>query len=532
MSKDFDHVWTSDFETDPFKVGRIPKPFSVGLYKGDGDYSDCWADDITVIDWIVNRFHTAPDNTVVYFHNGGKFDFHFFKDHIRGNMKIIGGRIAECKVGNVTLRDSFSLLPVGLGGMEKTEIDYDKMEADVREQHKEEILSYQKDDCVFLHNHVTEFINMFGTHLTMAGAAIKQLKKFHDVEKITSEGTDKQFRKFYYGGRVQCIQRGILEGDFKVYDVNSMYPSVMKDQLHPISSNYTHYFGKHARAIVERCDFAHIRASNDGALPRVVNPDTAKAKLSFEETEGEFFATGHEIRAGLKTGRLKIHDALEAYKAESHGTFDEFIDYYYTMRLRAKANGDDMRTLFYKLVMNSAYGKFAQNPDDFKDWCIVDDEYMEPPWLPELEFDNGWIIYSRPTSKPLSIFRYNIMTAASITGAARALLLEGLHNAVNPVYCDTDSIICESLNGDLDEKRLGAWKLEASGDSIAIAGKKLYAVKDKGELVKHACKGVRITPSQIYEVASGGEVTYENQAPTFSITKETRFIKRTVRATA
>lgn len=532
MAKDFKHVWTFDFETDPFKLDRIPEPFCVGLYKGDGEYSCQWGDAQTCIDWIVSEFERAPESTVAYAHNGGKFDVHFFKEHIRGNMKIISARIAECKVGATTIRDSFSLLPVPLSGMQKTEIEYWKMEKEYREKYKREILDYLRDDCIFLHDHVSEFIRMFGTHLTMAGAAIKQLKTFHDVDKITSEGTDKQFRKYYYGGRVQCLKRGVLEGDFKVYDVNSMYPSVMKDFLHPVSSNYIHYIGRSARTIVERCDFAKIRAKNNGALPRIVDEGTAKARLSFEEPNGVFYATGHEIRAGLETGRLDIQDVLEAYKAESHGTFADFIDYFYTMRLKAKANGDAMRTLFYKLVMNSAYGKFAQNPDGFKDWCIVDDEALEMPWLPEHEFDNGWIIYSRPTTKPHSIFRYNIMTAASITGAARAMLMRGLHSSVNPVYCDTDSIICERLEGDLDEKRLGAWKLEAEGDSIAIAGKKLYAVMNKGELVKHACKGVRITPNDIFKVAEGQEVTYENQAPTFSLTKETRFIKRRVRATA
>lgn len=530
MAQEFEHVWTFDFETDPFKYNRVPKPFCVGNYTGN-KYGSCWGDAQTCIDWIINEFENAPDNTVAYAHNGGKFDVHFFKEHIKGDMKIIGARIAECKVGNVTIRDSFSLLPVPLGGMEKTEIEYDKMEADVRDQHKEEILSYLKDDCVFLHNHLTEFIKLFGTHLTMAGAAITELKKFHDVDKIKSESLDKQFRKFYYGGRVQCLKRGVLTGNFKVYDVNSMYPSVMKDYQHPVSSEFINYVGKSARAIVERCDFARIRARNYGALPKVINEGTAKAKLSFEESEGEFYATGHEIRAGLKTGRLEILDVMQAYKAQRHGTFAEFIDYFYGMRMDAKAKGDKMLTLFFKLIMNSAYGKFAQNPDGFKDWRIVDDEHLPFPWLPEHEFDNGWIIYARPTTKPLSIFRYNVMTAASITGAARAMLMEGLHNSINPVYCDTDSIICEGLDGDLDESRLGAWKLEAQGDSIAIAGKKLYAVKNGTELVKHACKGVRITPSQIYDVANGQEVLYKNQAPTFSLMKDTKFITRRVRAT-
>jgi hypothetical protein len=55
-----------------------------------------------------------------------------------------------------------------------------------------------------------------------------------------------------------------------------------------------------------------------------------------------------------------------------------------------------------------------------------------------------------------------------------------------PIYCDTDSIICEAFGGNLHDTELGGWKIEAEGDYAAIAGKKLYAVFDNGKGAKES----------------------------------------------
>lgn len=156
-------------------------------------------------------------------------------------------------------------------------------------------------------------------------------------------------------------------------------------------------------------------------------------------------------------------------------------------------------------------------------------------WRQEWEFPNSdppLFIWSKLSDRPKAFSLFNVMTAASITGAARAQLLRGLHKAKRPVYCDTDSIIAEGLDCDKDATRLGAWKTEAEGSRVGIAGKKLYALFDaSGEPVKYASKGVKIEPEQIMEVASGGEVIYRNAAPTFSINSEPKFIERKIRRT-
>lgn len=522
-------VYTFDFETDPFLYGRIPEVFCGGLYGPDDFYSYNWSSDPQdVILWLIDQLERLPKGAIVFAHNGGKFDFHFLKEHFDlGDLKIINARIAKLMVAGVELRDSFLMIPVPLSAHNKDEIEYWKMEREVREQYKDEILSYLRADCVYLHELVTGFIEEFGLSLTMASAAMREMSKFYDVDKIPSEQVDEQFRRFYFGGRVQCFEKGLLHGNFKVYDVNSMYPSVMRNYQHPISANIITYQARHFEQGLQHCDFAVVEGRNKGALPwRQEN-----GALTFEREYGTFFTTGHELRAALELGLFEIKSIHEMYKSEASTSFDEFIDHFYNLRQQAKARGDRLKDLFYKLVMNGSYGKYAQNPENFKDWCIVDDEILGDGWLPEVEFDNGLIIYSRPTQKPLYLFRYNVLTAASITGAARAELLRGIASAERPVYCDTDSVICESLDRTLDDKELGAWALEATGQKLAIAGKKMYCLLNDGKPVKTASKGVRLEPSDIVDVASGQEFLYQNMAPTFSLTKDTRFIERRVRIT-
>ena len=133
-------------------------------------------------------------------------------------------------------------------------------------------------------------------------------------------------------------------------------------------------------------------------------------------------------------------------------------------------------------------------------------------------------------SKPAEEAKYNnVATGASITGAARAVLLRGLSQSVDPIYCDTDSIICQEFTGAVDGAALGSWKLEKTGNSIAIAGRKLYALFDGDECVKAASKGVRIAPDEIVKVAMGETVVYERDAPTYRLNGNVDWITRKVR---
>ena len=113
-------------------------------------------------------------------------------------------------------------------------------------------------------------------------------------------------------------------------------------------------------------------------------------------------------------------------------------------------------------------------------------------------------------------------------------MLRGLNATGRPLYCDTDSIICDgSASLRMGDTELGAWKFEGAGTEVAIAGKKMYAVFDeKGECVKKAHKGAKLTGEQIRKIALGECITVENPGPVLKFDGTFAFTKRRIRRTA
>jgi hypothetical protein len=374
---------------------------------------------------------------------------------------------------------------------------------------------------------ISRFIDEFGQRLTIGGAAMEQLQMHHEFEIANKEFDDK-FRPFYSGGRNQCFKTGIVHGDIKLIDINSSYPASMLNDLHPIGLNYIE-----SKRITKNTDFATIEAINYGALSMRV-----KNGIDFTTREGIFNATGHEIRAGLETGTLKIKRVLNAYEFIRRSNFADFINHFYNLRIEASIADDALLIIFYKLILNSAYGKFCTDCDDFKDWFISpSDEIMPWPWVNEITHAE-YILWSKPS---LQKKYYNVATGSSITGASRARLLRGLALADNPIYCDTDSIFYTgNFRGEIDKNKLGAWKPEAEGQALAIAGKKMYALLDhngvviktnKGKEIK-ASKGVRLTAEEIVRAAKGDVIRYENPVPLFKLDGGQQFGFRTIQITS
>jgi DNA polymerase elongation subunit (family B) len=558
---------TFDTETDPFARRRVVKPFTCGFYIADtGAYYDFWGSDC--IDQFFKFLDTEMkgEELVIYAHNGGNFDFHFMTEHFDAGTKpfIIDGRLVQLYMHGFEFRDSYSAVPVALEEYKKTKTDYATFERDVREEHKEEIRRYQRDDCVFLAELIQSWLERFGDRFTMASVALPWLEHYHGFEKLNQDN-DKLFRQYYYGGRVSCLENGVLEDDWKLYDVTSMYPHVMSAYKHPVSK-----IPIRTEGIEHDTCFAWVNASSKGVLP--VRTD---AGIDFPDTTGDFFACIHEIRAGQETGHLVIHAVHAAYSFRERVSFTEFVDEFFNKRLEAKRlyklTGEDrwkIEDIFMKLVLNSAYGKFAQDPRRYDNYLF---DPLEPP-IPRLcqvctgqdvgtctDCAEGWtsptgwreyakngkrIIYARPRALHSRSLRFfNVATAASITSAARAELWRAIASADRPIYCDTDSLICRDLrSSNIHPSKLGAWKLEGTGRVAAIAGKKLYALfddegdpvlKDNGRPVM-ASKGARLSPGEIRYLAEdpGNEIQYEQEAPKFKLTGDAQFTHRTIRMTA
>lgn len=523
-------ILTLDFETDPFLFGRIPEPFACGIASSD-ETVIFWGDSDRIKTHARKWLESQPPS-IIYAHNGGKFDFFFLLDWMTGPMRVVNGRIIEASIfGGHVLRDSYAILPIPLSAHDKGTIDYALFERDTREFHKDEIIEYLARDCESLLELVTAFVERFGPRLTIGGTAMRELRKLHPQE-FGDAKHDAIFRPWYYGGRVECFDRGILKGNWHVYDVNSLYPAVMRDFRHPRGIRYFRPIPLRIGAdgnlagIPNTVYFARVQCYSDGALPM-----RDSSGLHFPRRRGEFFATCHELREGLRLGIIRDVKPIEILACCDSQDFGDYVNARMEEKLAAEISGDKTGRLFAKLLANSAYGKFGTNCDKHKTWEIIRMKDFDPS-THNLYSDSGELGFI--TSPPKRLNYYDVAIAASITGAARAVLMRAIHTASRVVYCDTDSIICEGPGNciELDPMKIGAWKTEANGDMVAIGGKKLYALSQNGAPVKMASKGANLSYTDIVTAASGGTVTDTRAAPSFSVaTPSGRFISRSIKAT-
>ena len=526
-------IITIDAETDPFEYGADIQPFCWGIYDGS-EYMQFWGEAEEIALDLIDYIYETYDDAIIYAHNGGKFDFFYLLEYFADKIHLINGRIAKAYLKNnekIEFRDSLLILPVALGAMDKNEVDYMTFKKESREKHKLEILDYLRSDCIFLHKWVFDFVERFGAGLTIAGTALKQVEKTGYPIKHTYKEYDEVFRPFYFGGRVQCFETGAfkypqtLGHQYKraqFVDINSAYPDAMQAN-HPSTDSY---------ATLKRLPkggvyFARIKAVAKGCLPFRCS-ETNKLFFPDDDIEREYFATCWEINAGLETNTLEIKSVIISYLFFDTENFKTYIDKYYKEKADAKERGDSTTELFSKFLLNSAYGKFGQNGEEFEEYTIGNDDTDLNEWKPYATTENGIELFSKPN--PSDKF-YNVATAASITGHVRAKMWRAICQSERPLYCDTDSILCEKFHGTLG-KKLGEWDLEAQVTEAYIAQRKMYAVKGiiKGkDKWKTASKGVRLTAQQIKEgVLSGENVEFKRESPSMSLKNGMRYISREV----
>ena len=610
-------VATFDIETDPFKAGRKPEPFSFGFYKGgqtiegftyntsEADleffenwetlskeekranvnkyrsakrrqqktrvkndnnipetYIDFWDNDPEIVKAeFINLLESLDEPHLIFAHNGGKFDYMYFHAWIRGKVFVINGRLVEWeyitqKGVKHILRDSYAILPVALGtGGDKLDIDYRKMEKAHRNKHKEEILKYLKQDCVALYDLCLAFKHKYDKwFLTLASASYSRIKAKYQIENTYLE-FDETYRKFYFGGRCQAFNAGEIKGDIEIYDVNSMYPFAMSEYNHPMSKNC--YIDT---IISDETFFVVWVGKNFGAVPSRLKT----GEINFDIESGVFYTSIHEFLVCKKYGLIEVDEIIETHNWVKYGTFKDHIDE--CKEAKETAEKGSKQYILAKLDMNSGYGKFAQDPRKYKNYEFVDpDEDVTDINCDTIEGDNFKLLCSPVEGEK----RFNnVAIAASITGASRAMMLEGLIEftkaGAKVFYCDTDSIICDKPkvkvnNLKFHKSELGAWDKEKIGDTVYIGGKKIYALFENNNCVKIASKGVRVIPRDIYNflpefpdendvkiakqdmmniggeeiktVSMGGEFLFKNDAPSLKLDGNHNFVERNMKST-
>jgi len=300
----------------------------------------------------------------------------------------------------------------------------------------------------------------------------------HDTEPLLA-----MERESYHGGRTECFRLGRYDRRFHVLDVNSLYPSVMRDFDYPTKIAFR-------RKVARGFDW-RTYASLYATLARVVidtdepaYPALRDGKLIFPT--GRFDATlcGPELIYAADHGHLA--EITEVAYYERGPIFRSFVDDIYARRLAAKAAGDETTSHFYKIMMNSLYGKFGQRGQVWEDESESDD--LSARCWKEVDAQTGVCVQYRQLGglvqhlerEPESRESCPII-ASYVTSYARMKLwaLIQLAGRANVYYCDTDSLLVTDagmrrLKPAIDPHRLGALKYEGWVPHVEIMGAKDY----------------------------------------------------------
>jgi hypothetical protein len=479
-----------------------------GTYNGT-DYKEftTWGD-------FFNIIKTNPDKTVFYAHNAAKYDnryllYEAFKRSykVKNILYIQGGFVFKIKINNKTydFRDSIFLTPGKLKDLCKDfKISQSKKEFDINEWAKNgypitpEVKEYLKYDCISLYELLEKFYSEFNVNdvkLTIASTAfnilLKDEKKRKALANYISKEDEIEIRKAYKGGRCEVYKRK-GENLFK-YDVNSMYPFVMRNFLYPAGDMFRAINKREIDICINKFKNIGIVKANIKApynhIPYLVKKDETLNKLIAPIGTWADYITTFEYLEALKRG-YEI-DIIEAYlykKKENH--FKSYVDNYYNI----KKTSTGAKKQIAKLMLNSVYGKFAQKR--------TNDKIVTLPYIIEkgLRISNFVPLGSKMYTKEETYYydrRINPIQSIFVTAYARHILYEGIENIINQggevYYADTDAIITDIKldNNKVSDTELGKWALETQIEKYIGIDAKLYICDDK---VK--AKGIPSTEQQ------------------------------------
>lgn len=405
------------------------------------------------------------------------------------------------KNGNkIKLHDSAKVIPLRIDQMpkafgieiEKLEIDYNKKRPvgyQLTAQEKE----YLRHDVTIAARSLRYFIGQGLYGMTIGSIALKSFKKTGNIEKNWQNlfpmdlELDSEIRQAYKGAftYVKDTETGKEQKEGLVFDVNSLYPSVMYYEQMPYGAPIK-FYGKYKPDKCYPYYFQILTCSFElkkGMLPTI----QLKNNLAFIPTEYVKSSKGELITMCMTCTDLELFfEHYNVYDLEYHAgykfkatdkLFKEFIDHWISIKNESTINGNaGMRTIA-KLMLNNLYGKFASRPTGFS----------KIPY-----FENGEVKYRLSEEEERTMMYVPI--GAAITAYARAKTIRSAQaNYDRFIYADTDSLHLKGTempdNIEIDNVKLGAWKHESTFTRAKFIRAKSYIEEIDGKL-KVTCAGL------------------------------------------
>ncbi|MCR0248995.1 hypothetical protein MKA36_21095 [[Clostridium] innocuum] len=502
----------------------------------------------------------STENKIVYFHNlkfDGEFIIHWlfnngFKYSKEKQEKTFSCVVSSMgqfyiievifKTGNkkqekVIFYDSLKKLPFPVRKIaedfnlpiQKLEIDYNEERNDdhiLTEQEIEYVLHDVKIVAMALQIQIEQNL----TKITNGSDALNDFKRtiskkqFEKNFPILDIQTDKDIRQAYRGG-FTYVNPKFQNKDIKngiVFDVNSLYPSVMYDKPLPyglplfFNGQYEH--DEMYPLFIQNftCEF---KVKKD-YIPTI----QLKNNLSFIPNE---YITESKEQVNLVLTSVDLELFFEHYDVwnieyingwkfkQCVGIFKPYIDKWGKVK---KENKGAIRQLA-KLMLNSLYGKFGTNPDvtgkipylddeNVVKWKLGEKEMRDPIYIPMGVFITAWARHKTISTAQLCFDRF--------------------------IYADTDSLhlvgtdIPKAIEHIIDDKELGYWAHESTFTRARFIRQKTYIEEIDGK-INVKCAGMpdtiksRVTWDNFHKGFKSGGKLLPKRVKGGIILKETEF---------
>jgi hypothetical protein len=340
-----------------------------------------------------------PKIKAVYFHNLSRFDGILILKHmiIHHNTEYVlqplmrNNELFEIvvyrKAGKTLLfrlKDSLKVLPGKLSNLAndfcpelggKGSIPHETIEECNLSPQKGELLDYMKQDILLLGGVMYKAQYIFKTYefvdnvtkLTISALAVTIFRTNYYDEinwpiHIPNRNEDTFIRRGYYGGHADTyIPKG---KNLYYYDVNSLYPHIMKS--YPMPRGKPVWHGNLAgQELDELHGFIEAYVKCPSNMKRPFLPYKKKDNMLLFP-KGEFVGVyySEELKYARTIGYEVIPMRGYLYDEKCNGSpFVEFVTKIFEKRQEAKRMGNQALAYIYKILMNSLYGRFGINPE-------------------------------------------------------------------------------------------------------------------------------------------------------------------------
>lgn len=419
--------------------------------------------------FFAREFTTENEGRWFYAHAGGAFDVQFILDEalkinrefkkpifeikatMSGGSAIIVRIRYTGKREGYTFIDSYWLLRTSLKNIGKW-IGLDKLDQEKRRTREEAreyfasapletLIPYNRQDCEILWTAIDRFQKVLldmGTDLQVTQASTSMnlfLRNYLRKDIYIEETSNKIAYPAYYASRVEVFKKYC--DDARYYDINSSFPYAM---TFPLPFERTQGGGRDSYHLSDNPDHLYI------ADVTVEVPEMYMPPLPYRMRERLFFPVGKwrgtytslDIQHLQERGGriLKVH---EVWHYNRFNDLREFaLDIY---RMRNESEGFESEV--YKIMLNSCYGKFAENPNKQSLLFAPDpmELLVEGATYELFPAQGAW-----KREENVEIAHRHVAVAAFIVARARINLNEHMYRSglgTEVYYCDTDGFATE-----------------------------------------------------------------------------------------